>query len=49
MKKMMYEKPEMEVVWFETEDIITSSGDDNETPIAPGKDYEEFELFNNND
>ena len=39
MKK--YETPEMEIVEFETEDIICSSGDvitgDNETPIIPGK------------
>lgn len=39
MKK--YETPQMNIVEFETEDIICSSGDvitgDNETPIIPGK------------
>lgn len=39
MKK--YETPQMDIVEFETEDIICSSGDvitgDNETPIIPGK------------
>ena len=39
MKK--YETPQMNIVVFETEDIICTSGDvitgDNETPIIPGK------------
>lgn len=39
MKK--YETPQMNIVEFETEDIICTSGDvitgDNETPIIPGK------------
>lgn len=32
MKK--YEAPEMEVVTFNVEDVITTSGRPNETPIA---------------
>lgn len=40
MKK--YETPQMNIVEFETEDIICTSGDvitgDNETPIIPGKE-----------
>ena len=36
-----YETPQMNIVEFETEDIICTSGDvitgDNETPIIPGK------------
>lgn len=39
MKK--YETPQMNIVEFETEDIICTSGDvitgNNETPIIPGK------------
>jgi hypothetical protein len=39
MKK--YQTPQMNIVEFETEDIICTSGDvitgDNETPIIPGK------------
>ena len=39
MKK--YETPQMNIVEFETEDIICTSGDvitgDTETPIIPGK------------
>ena len=39
MKK--YETPQMNIVEFETEGIICTSGDvitgDNETPIIPGK------------
>ena len=38
---MKYETPQMNIVVFETEDIICTSGDvitgDNETPIIPGK------------
>ncbi len=30
--KEVYETPEMEVVEFETEDIITTSGGDNDLP-----------------
>lgn len=33
MEKKVYESPEMEVVIFEVEDIITTSG--VETPIVP--------------
>ncbi len=29
-----YERPEMEVVVLKTEDVITASGDENETDIA---------------
>ena len=32
MMKDVYETPEMEVVEFETEDIITASGGDNDLP-----------------
>ena len=32
--KERYETPEMEIVEFETEDIITTSGDP-ETPVVP--------------
>ena len=36
MMKEKYEKLELEVIRFETEDIITSSGlDDDELPIVP--------------
>lgn len=37
-KKKVYEKPKMDVIVFETEDIIRTSGDykdDNELPIIP--------------
>lgn len=30
--KERYETPEMEIVEFETEDIITTSGNDNDLP-----------------
>lgn len=33
--KEKYTAPEMEVVEFETEDIITTSGIGGETPIVP--------------
>lgn len=33
MEKEIYEVPELELVAFETEDVITTSG--NELPIAP--------------
>lgn len=34
--KERYETPEMEIVEFETEDIITTSGDDNnKLPVIP--------------
>jgi hypothetical protein len=33
--KEIYETPEMEVVKFETEDIITASGEPGETPFVP--------------
>lgn len=29
----VYERPEMEVVYFEAEDIITESGEDNPAPV----------------
>lgn len=32
--KKIYESPEMEIITFEVEDVITNS---NETPIAPGQ------------
>lgn len=32
-RKDNYETPEMEIITFETEDVITTSG--NETPIVP--------------
>ena len=37
MKKMQekYEIPQMEVVEFETEDIITTSGDADTLPVIP--------------
>ena len=48
MKKRMYEKPKMELVLFEAEDVITSSW---ETPSVPGEQgLDEHDLFNiNND
>lgn len=36
-EKKLYESPEMEIIRFEEEDVITSSGDDNELPGAPIK------------
>lgn len=39
MKKEFYQEPEMELIRFETEDVIRTSGefapDDNETGIIP--------------
>lgn len=35
-RKDNYETPEMEIITFETEDVITTSTD-SEIPIAPGK------------
>ncbi len=35
--KEKYVAPEMEVVEFETEDIITSSGGIGDTPFAPAE------------
>lgn len=38
MNKEVYQSPEMEMIAFETEDIIRTSGfdpDDNETDIIP--------------
>ena len=35
MKK--YEEPLMDVKWFEKEDIIRTSGDENEGPNVPGQ------------
>lgn len=31
--KELYQTPEMEIVEFNAEDVITTSGDENETPI----------------
>ena len=31
-EKKLYESPEMEIIRFEEEDVITASGDDNEMP-----------------
>ena len=33
--KERYEKPETEIIIFETEDVITASGLDNELPFDP--------------
>ena len=33
--KEFYSKPEIEITIFETEDVITTSGLDNERPIPP--------------
>lgn len=35
--KEVYETPEMEVVEFDTEDIITTSGEPGETPFVPAE------------
>lgn len=39
MKQLSYETPELEIIKFEAEDIITTSptieGDDNELPVLP--------------
>lgn len=36
MMKEFYETPEMNITMFDTEDVITTSGlDDNELPIVP--------------
>ena len=35
MEKIFYEEPEMEITYFECEDIITASNDDNDTDIVP--------------
>ena len=34
--KKIYESPEMEIITFEVEDVITNSID-NETPVVPGQ------------
>lgn len=34
-QKKLYESPEMEIIRFEEEDVITASGDSNETPGVP--------------
>lgn len=34
-EKKLYESPEMEMIRFEEEDVITASGDDNEMPNVP--------------
>lgn len=34
-EKKLYESPEMEIIRFEEEDVITASGDDNEMPNVP--------------
>ena len=33
--KEVYTSPEMEIVYFDTEDIITTSGNSNELPFVP--------------
>lgn len=48
---MKYEKPKMEIVVFETEDIITTSNDNDSpivTPPVPGQE-DEYNFYNNND
>ena len=44
-KKKVYEKPKMDVIVFDSEDIITTSGDDNELPIIPIGMDETDEIF----
>ena len=44
-EKKVYEKPKMDVIVFEAEDIIKTSGDDNETPIIKGEIDETDEIF----
>lgn len=34
-EKKLYESPEMEIIRFEEEDVITASGDSNELPNVP--------------
>ena len=34
-EKKLYESPEMEIIRFEEEDVIRTSGDDNEMPNVP--------------
>lgn len=34
-EKMLYENPEMEIIRFEKEDVITASPGDNELPGVP--------------
>jgi len=38
--KEVYTSPEMEIVYFDTEDIITTSGDPNELPFIPADLYD---------
>ncbi len=38
MKKEYYTAPEMEIVGFETEDIITTSVENDELPLIPNQD-----------
>lgn len=48
MKKRMYEKPKMELVLFEAEDVITGSWETD--PVPGGQSLDEYDLFNiNND
>ena len=35
MENKEFEMPKVDVIQFASEDIITASGDDSETPIAP--------------
>ena len=37
-RKKLYEQPELEIMTFEMEDVITTSGtlDDDELPLVPG-------------
>ena len=35
MKKEMYERAELEMIRFQTEDIICTTGEDDELPFVP--------------
>lgn len=35
MENKEFEMPKVDVIQFASEDIITTSGDDSETPVAP--------------
>ena len=35
MKKEKYERSELEIIKFHTEDVITTSGEDDELPFVP--------------
>ena len=40
--KEMYTSPELEIVMMEYDDIITSSGEEDETPFVPYSDDNTF-------